>query len=73
MDSNFQSFVFIELIEKTWVRGALFVAGRSILGPKSSRSGRVDKAQGGGQNEKASQIQHSCPSGGTGRRASFRS
>ena len=55
MYSNFQSFVFIELIEKTRVRGALFVRDRSILGPKTSRFGRVDKAQGGGQNEKASQ------------------
>src|SRR6267378_8299451 len=55
MHSNFQSFIFIELIEKTRVRGALFVRDRSILGPKSSRFDRVDKAQGGGQNEKASQ------------------
>ena len=36
MYSNFQSFVFIELIEKTRVRGALFVCGQKHSWPKKA-------------------------------------
>ena len=51
--------------------------------PWQSHAGRVDKGLSAGQNEKASlkwipvlpelTSPHSCPSGGTGRRAAFRS
>ncbi len=56
MNSNFQSSVFMELIQKIRVLGVLTPAGVMLFRPqKAPFRARVDKAPCGGHNEKASQ------------------
>src|SRR6266481_327466 len=45
----------MELTQKTWERGVLFVDDAMVRDPKSTVLVRVDKAQNDGHNEKASQ------------------
>jgi hypothetical protein len=69
------------VIDRFTAGGGASLSGPTVL--SGSGTPRVDKGGSAGQNEKASQYEtpecpeltssHSCPSGGTGRRAAFRS